>query len=60
MPEVIDGCSELLLQVFGEAGRHARTSIGVSELPFNLCVELDLVVTLGTGASDGRGACDGD
>ena len=53
MPEVIDGCSELLLEVFGEAGRHARTSIGVSELPFNLCVELDLVVTLGDELASG-------
>jgi enamine deaminase RidA (YjgF/YER057c/UK114 family) len=46
IPEVMDGCSELLVEVFGDAGRHARTSVGVSELPFDLCLELDLVVML--------------
>lgn len=46
MSEVMDGCSELLVEVFGAAGRHARTSVGVSGLPFDLCLELDLVVAL--------------
>lgn len=46
IPEVMDGCSELLVEVFGDAGRHARTSVGVSELPFDLCLELDLVLAL--------------
>jgi enamine deaminase RidA (YjgF/YER057c/UK114 family) len=46
IPEVMDGCSELLVEVFGDAGRHARTSVGVSELPFDMCLELDLVVML--------------
>jgi enamine deaminase RidA (YjgF/YER057c/UK114 family) len=46
MSEVMEGCSELLVEVFGEAGRHARTSVGASELPFDLCLELDLVVAL--------------
>jgi enamine deaminase RidA (YjgF/YER057c/UK114 family) len=49
IPEVMDGCSELLVEVFGDAGRHARTSVGVSELPFDLCLELDLVVVLHSG-----------
>lgn len=46
IPEVMDGASELLVEVFGDAGRHARTSVGVSELPFDLCLELDLVVAV--------------
>jgi enamine deaminase RidA (YjgF/YER057c/UK114 family) len=46
MPEVVDGCSDLLVEVFGDAGRHARTAIGASELPLDLCLELDLVVTV--------------
>jgi enamine deaminase RidA (YjgF/YER057c/UK114 family) len=46
MSEVVDGCSDLLVEVFGDAGRHARTSVGVSELPLDLCIELDLVVSV--------------
>ena len=38
-PAVIDGCSNLLTDVFGEAGRHTRTAIGVAELPFDIAVE---------------------
>ncbi len=43
-PLVINGASDLLVQVFGERGKHARTSIGVSELPNGIPVEIDLVV----------------
>lgn len=46
MSEVADGCSDLLVEVFGDAGRHARTAVGVSELPMDLCLELDLVVAV--------------
>jgi enamine deaminase RidA (YjgF/YER057c/UK114 family) len=46
MSEVVDGCSDLLVEVFGDAGRHARTAVGVSELPLDLCLELDLVVSV--------------
>ena len=42
-PAVIDGCSELLIEVFGEAGRHARSAVGMAELPFDLPVEIELV-----------------
>ena len=41
-PTVINGCSDLLVQVFGDAGRHARSAIGVAELPFGICVEIEL------------------
>ena len=40
MPKVIDGASDLLLSLFGPAGVHARTAIGVAELPDNIAVEI--------------------
>ncbi len=43
-PAVANGASDLLVEVFGEAGKHARTAIGVNELPSGYSVELDLVV----------------
>jgi len=43
-PGVINGASELLGQVFGEAGRHARSAVGVCELPLGAPVEVELVV----------------
>lgn len=43
-PRVLDAASELLVQVFGDAGRHARSAIGVAELPRNAVVEIDLTV----------------
>ncbi len=45
-PFVIDGASELMLQVFGEIGVHGRTSFGVSSLPNNITVEIDGVFAL--------------
>jgi enamine deaminase RidA (YjgF/YER057c/UK114 family) len=43
-PAVINGCSDLLLEVFGERGRHARSAVGMAELPFDIAVEAELVV----------------
>jgi enamine deaminase RidA (YjgF/YER057c/UK114 family) len=43
-PKVINGASDLLGEVFGAAGRHARSAVGVSELPMNTPVEVELVV----------------
>jgi enamine deaminase RidA (YjgF/YER057c/UK114 family) len=43
-PAVINGASELLVAVFGEAGRHARSAIGVAELPLGAPVEVELIV----------------
>ena len=43
-PWVINGASDLLIEVFGDAGKHARTSLGTNELPFNLPVEIELIV----------------
>lgn len=45
-PEVLNGASDLIGQVFGEAGRHARSAVGVAELPMNAPVEVELVVEL--------------
>ena len=45
-PAVIDGATQLFIDVFGEAGRHARTAVGVAGLPGNASVEVDAVVAL--------------
>lgn len=45
-PAVLNGASELLAEVFGEAGRHARSAVGVAELPLGAPVEVELVVEL--------------
>ncbi len=42
-PAVINGASELLLDVFGEAGRHARSAVGVAALPINAPVEVEII-----------------
>jgi enamine deaminase RidA (YjgF/YER057c/UK114 family) len=42
-PKVINGCSDLLVDLFGEAGRHARLAVGVSSLPENISVEIDAI-----------------
>lgn len=43
-PGVVNGASELLGEIFGEAGQHARSAVGVAELPLNGPVEVELVV----------------
>ena len=40
-PAVINGASELMIEVFGDAGRHARSAVGVASLPFGVAVEID-------------------
>ena len=45
-PQVIDAASELLGQAFGEAGRHARSAVGVAELPRGVPVEIELVAAV--------------
>ncbi len=42
-PEVINGASELFVQVFGEAGRHARAAVGAASLPRNVAVEVEAI-----------------
>ncbi|MEX6725039.1 RidA family protein [Parapedomonas caeni] len=43
-PKVINGASDLMVGVFGEAGRHARTAVGVNVLPFDVAVEVDAMI----------------
>jgi enamine deaminase RidA (YjgF/YER057c/UK114 family) len=42
-PKVINGCSDLLVEVFGDAGKHARSAVGVSSLPENITVEIEAI-----------------
>lgn len=43
-PEVINGASDLLVEIFGEKGRHARSAVGMNALPRNIAVEIEMVV----------------
>lgn len=45
-PKVINGCSDLLVAVFGEKGKHARAALGTNSLPSNIAVEIEMVVEL--------------
>ena len=49
-PSVMNGASELMEQVFGDAGRHARSAIGVAELPSGAPVEVELIVEAAEGS----------
>ena len=48
-PQVANGASELMVEVFGEAGRHARSAVGVPVLPLGVAVEIDAVVQIKAG-----------
>jgi enamine deaminase RidA (YjgF/YER057c/UK114 family) len=41
IPAVMNGCSDLMLEVFGDKGRHARAAVGVANLPMGMAVEVD-------------------
>ena len=43
-PQVIDGCSDVLVDIFGDAGRHTRSAVGMAELPFDICVEIEMIL----------------
>ena len=45
-PEVINGFSDLMVEVFGENGKHARSAVGMNSLPRNICVEIEVIVQL--------------
>lgn len=45
-PEVINGCSDLFVEVFGEKGRHARSAVGMGSLPRGIPVEIEVIVEL--------------
>ena len=44
IPQVLNGCSDLMVEVFGDDGRHARSAVGVYRLPLNFAVEVDAIV----------------
>lgn len=44
IPQVVNGCSDLMVEAFGDAGRHARSAVGVYRLPMNFAVEVDAMV----------------
>ena len=46
IPQVVNGCSDLMVEAFGDAGKHARAAVGVYRLPMNFAVEVDAVVLL--------------
>ena len=48
---VTNGCSQLLADVFGDAGKHARAAFGVAQVPLGACVEIDMVVELASVVS---------
>jgi len=43
-PKVINGCSDLFVEVFGEAGKHARSAVGMGSLPMGIPVEIEVIV----------------
>ena len=45
-PKVVNGCSDLFVEVFGEAGRHARSVVGMSSLPAGIPVEIEVIVAV--------------
>ena len=45
-PQVVNGASELFIEVFGEDGKHARSAVGVAELPLNAPVEVELIAEI--------------
>lgn len=47
---VTNGCSELLVDVFGDIGKHARSAVGVNQLPMGVCVEIELIAEISLDA----------
>jgi len=45
-PQVINGCSDLFVEVFGDAGRHARSAVGMGSLPNNITVEIEVIMAV--------------
>lgn len=45
-PKIINGASDLMVEIFGDAGRHARSAVGAPSLPFNLSVEVEAIVEI--------------
>jgi enamine deaminase RidA (YjgF/YER057c/UK114 family) len=45
-PQVINGCSDLFIEIFGERGRHARSGVGMGSLPNGIPVEIEVIVAV--------------
>ena len=45
-PSVVNGFSDLMVAVFGERGKHTRAAVGMASLPFNIAVEIDVIVEI--------------
>ena len=48
-PKVINGYSDLIVEVFGDAGKHARSAVGMAALPFNIPVEVEMIAEVESG-----------
>lgn len=55
-PKVINGCSDLFVEVFGERGKHARSAVGMGSLPNNIPVEIEVIVEVGGGTAAKKSA----
>jgi len=55
-PKVINGCSDLFVQVFGERGKHARSAVGMGSLPSNIPVEIECIVEVEGGTAKNKPA----
>lgn len=55
-PQVINGCSDLFVEVFGERGKHARSAVGMGSLPMQIPVEVECIVEVEAGAAPKRKA----
>ena len=53
-PRVINGCSDLFVEVFGERGKHARSAVGMGSLPNNIPVEIECIVEVSSGSGPAR------
>lgn len=51
LPQVLDGASELLIELFGREGHHARTATGAAQLPYDATIQLDMILKLKSDSS---------
>ena len=55
-PKVINGFSDLMVEVFGDAGRHARSAVGMGSLPFGIAVEIEMILEVAGAAGSATAA----
>ena len=46
IPKIINGCSDLMVEAFGDKGKHARSAFGVAQIPLGACVEIELIAEI--------------